>query len=205
MVTGGQVVSRVVLAVIGTVAALVVLVPVGFVWWLSTPAPTPSADDAGVTGQLRDVAYALRNQRVRTAVDRGADTAAVAHLIGAAVVPPGRIRTAPDLGRLQLVLTRVRRTGRSGLAVELVESSGGSSPASSTSGILTRDSRPWVGCYRVELPALSIAQTEWRASDSVCPTFSRTLQRTDRLHVGATARPLLRPPCYGTTGYCPGG
>jgi len=55
--------GRVALGVAIAALVLVVGVPVLFFWWLSTPEPAPSAEDAGVMDQLREVAYGLRTSR----------------------------------------------------------------------------------------------------------------------------------------------
>ena len=196
-------VGRAALWAIAIAALLVVAAPVLLWWWLSSPAPTPSADDAGVTSSLREIAYTLRNERVRDSVDRGASATKVAAVLGVPTMSPAEIRTSADPGAGRLVLIGVHPVGASGVGVDLVQSA---VPSGQSSGFFARERRPWVGCYRVELPVLAIDATAWTARDITCPTFSEALQRADRVHVdGAEDRPLLRPPCFGTTGYCPGG
>jgi hypothetical protein len=201
--TRAETLGRAALGVAVAALVLVVGVPVLLLWWLSTPEPAPSAEDAGVMDQLREVAYGLRNERVRDVVDRGGDLPAVAKLIGTTALPRAQVRAVAEPGAERLALIAVHTIGRSGLDVDLVQSR---VPAGRSTVLFARESRPWVGCYRVELPVLAIDSTVWSARDITCPTFSDTLQRADRVHVdGVVARPLLRPPCFGTTGYCPGG
>lgn len=196
-------VGRAALWTVAIAALLVVAAPFLLWWWLSSPAPTPSADDAGVTNSLRDLAYVLRDERVRDSIDRGADLPGVATVLGVPTMSPAEIRASDDPGAGRLVLIGAHRVGASGVAVDLVQSA---VPTGQSSGFFGQEQRAWVGCYRVELPVLAIDATAWTARDITCPTFSETLQHADRVHVdGAEDRPLLRPPCFGTTGYCPGG
>jgi hypothetical protein len=201
--TAAGVIGRAALWTIAGLAVLIVSAPVLLAWWLSSPVPTPSAEDAGVTTGLRDIAYTLRNERVRDSVDRGADLAAVATVLGVPSMSPAHVRAEADPGAGQFVLIGVRAVGDSGVSIDLVQSA---VPSGRSSGFFSREVRPWVGCYRVELPVLAIDAVTWTARDITCPTFSKALQHADRIHVdGVPERPLLRPPCYGTTGYCPGG
>jgi hypothetical protein len=201
--TAGGVFGRVVLWVAAAVLVLIVAVPILFFWWLSSPEPAPSAEDAGIMNELRDIAYALRDEKVRDSVDHGAGLAAVATVLGYPAMSRAQVRAAAEPGEGRLVLIGMHPVGDTGLSVDLVQSS---VPTGQSGEFFAREARPWVGCYRVELPVLAIDTTTWTARDITCPTFSDELQHADRVHVGgATARPLLRPPCYGTTGYCPGG
>ena len=201
--TAGDIATRVLVGLAVAVLVLVVGVPLLLAWWLSSPEPAPSAEHAGTMDRLRDVAYVLRDERVRHSLDRGAGLAEVAKVIGSTPMSRAQVRAAAAPGDAQLALIGVHAVGRSGIAVDLVQSR---IPTGQDESFFAREGRPWVGCYRVELPVLAIDTTAWTARDVTCPTFSDALQRADRVHVDhATARPLLRPPCYGTTGYCPGG
>ena len=203
MRTTAETLGRVALGVAIAALVLVVGVPVLFFWWLSTPTPTPSAEQAGVMDQLREVAYGLRNERVRDVLDRGGDLQTVAKLIGTTSMTRAQVRSAADPGADRFALIGVHTIGRTGVGVDLVQSR---VPAGRSTVLFARESHPWVGCYRVELPVLAIDSATWSARDITCPTFSNALQHADRVHAdGAVARPLLRPPCFGTTGYCPGG
>lgn len=100
------------------------------------------------------------------------------------------------------VLLRAQRVGPSGAAVEVAW--GGVVGQGSEFG---PRARPWVTCLRIELTVTAVDATGWRVSDVDCPTFAPAVRRDAApIHAGdPTARPLLRPPCFGTTGYCPGG
>lgn len=203
MTTRTDAAFRIVTVLLGLVVLVVVGVPVLAIWWLSSPEPTPSAEDSGTMDRLRDVAYGLRDEDVRSAVDHGADLPSIARSIGTTTMTRAQIRAATAPGAGRLVLIDARASGSTGVSVDLIESS---VPTGQSTTLFARESRPWIGCYRVELPITSIATTTWAAHDATCPTFDPSLQHAARVHVGgATARPLLRPPCYGTTGYCPGG
>ncbi|RIX31089.1 hypothetical protein D1781_06885 [Amnibacterium setariae] len=155
-------VGRVVLWAIAITALVVVAAPFLLWWWLSSPAPTPSADDAGVTSSLREIAYTLRNDRVRASVDRGASTTKVAAVLGVPSMSRAEVRATADPGGGGLVLIGVHRVGASGVAVDLVQSV---VTRGQSSGFFAREGRPWVGCYRVELPVLAIDATTWTALD----------------------------------------
>lgn len=201
--TGSAVIPRVLAVLLGTVVVIVVGVPALAIWWLSTPAPAPSAEASGTMERLRNVAYALRDEDVRKAVENTMSLPAVARSIGAISLTSTQIRAASSPGEGRLVLVDARATGSAGVSVDVIESH---VPAGQNTTLFAREVRPWVGCYRVELPVVAIAATTWTAHDVTCPTFNEKLQHADRVHVdGAIARPLLRPPCYGTSGYCPGG
>src|SRR4051812_48646659 len=102
--TAAGVIGRAALWTIAGLMVLIVSAPVLLWWWLSSPVPTPSAEDAGVTTGLRDIAYTLRNEQVRDSVDRGADLAAVATVLGVPSMSPAHVRAEADPGGGRFVL-----------------------------------------------------------------------------------------------------
>ena len=197
-----RVILTIVLVSCGLACVAVIAVPLLIVALISMPA-TPSASlKNGVGEQARSIAYGLRDDHVRSELDRGSSRADIAGLIG--MVPPTAallraIGTGTGGGP---ILLRVEQVGASGSAVEFAE--GGTVGGGAEFG---PPERPWVTCLRVELPATAIDATTWTVRDVDCPTFAAAVRKdASRVHAGDfTSDPLLRPPCYGTTGYCPGG
>lgn len=169
-------------------------------------AATRSGDAArdAVVAEARDLAYGLRDGRVRSELDRHAPRAEIAARTGTSEPTAGRLLAlgagAPEAGRP--VLLRTERVGASGSAVDVAW--GGTSGGNSEFG---PPAHTWIVCVRVELPATAIAATRWSVRDVGCPATAPSPHGPRvRIRVaGATAVPLLRPPCYGTSGYCPGG
>lgn len=194
-----------VLAVVcGIVALLAIAVPVLILGALTRPAVPSAALKRDVGEQARSIAYDLRDHGVRSLLDRGSALPEIARRTGAAAPTAGRIRAigTDAAGADGPVLLRAHPVGSSGASVDLVW--GGTVGGEGEFGPAAR---PWVTCLRVTLPATAIDATAWTVEDAVCPTFAPRV-RTDaaRIHAGdLTATPLLRPPCYGTTGFCPGG
>lgn len=199
-------VSLVVVLVACLLAALSVLAfPLLIALLLSLPSGSTDGLRDEVGGQARDLAYALRDEHVRSALDRGEPTARIARLTGTVAPDPDRIRAIGDGGGVDAgrpVLLRAERVAASGSAIELAW--GGTSGGGTEFG---PPAKTWVTCIRVELPATTVAATAWSVRDIDCPAFAPSVrQSAERVHVaGFAVVPLLRPPCYGTTGYCPGG
>ena len=150
------------------------------------------------------MAYALRNVQVRSALDHGASRTRIAGLTATVAPTADRLRAVGTdaAGAGAPILLRAERVGSSGSAVEFAW--GGTIGGEAEFG---PPERPWVTCLRVELPATAIDATAWTVRDIDCPAFNAVVRKSAaRIHAGDfTTTPLLRPPCYGTTGYCPGG
>lgn len=199
----GMVVLTVLVVVCGLAGLAVIAAPFALAGLLSIPA-TPSAGlQDGVGEHARTIAYSLRNSEARAAMDHGASRARIAGLAGMVPATTERLRAiGTDSGPGEAVLLRAERVGSTGSAVEFAE--GGIIGGGVEFG---PPERPWVTCLRVELPETALDATAWTVRDVDCPTFN-TAVRKDAARVHAhdfTSTPLLRPPCYGTTGYCPGG
>ena len=193
--------TALVVALVG-IAVLAVGGPLLLGALLSQP-PSPGGQLRSSVGErVRDIAYRLRDERVRAALDRGADLTEVAALTGTTRI--ARTGLAADDGeRLAArgtVLLGAERVGADGSAVTVALVG-----TFATRSLLTDEATPWVACLRVELPVTAADATGWALQDATCPGFSGSLRRNARrISAGdLTVAPLLRPPCFGAD--CPGG
>ncbi len=196
--------TGVLLIVCGLVVLVIVAVPALIGVAFSAQAEPSSTLKTAVGDEARTIAYSLRNDGVRSALDGGATLSEIA--AGTATMPQTTARIAAvgtdAVGAGSPVLLRARPVGASGAAVDVAW--GGVIGGEAEFG---PPERPWVTCLRIGLPATAIDATAWTVEDVDCPTFIATVRKdAARIHANDfDTTPLLRPPCFGTTGYCPGG